>query len=61
MPQDRLLYFNQKAKGEAIRMLHALADKPLTDEVIEKKVWPVVKSSEYHMCVIPYQLIFALR
>jgi len=39
MSQDKLLYFPVRARGEAIRMLHAIADKPLNDERVTFEQW----------------------
>ena len=39
MSQDKLVYFPVRARGEAIRMLYALADKQLEDERVTFEEW----------------------
>ena len=38
--EDKLVYFPLRARGEHTRMLHALAGRPLTQEIISKEDWP---------------------
>ena len=48
MSQDKLVYFPVRARGEAIRMLYALADKKLEDERVTFEQWQGgLKQSEY--------------
>jgi len=45
--QDKLLYFDVKARGEAIRMLYALAGKGLNEQRISFEEWPPLKASKF--------------
>jgi len=44
--RDKHLYFDVRARGEAIRMLYALAGKELDDQRIGFADWPSLKPSK---------------
>ena len=64
--QETLQYFDLRARAEAIRMLHSLADKPLNDVLIPRDDWPTVKGSKFcntvsMFCMMPYESINQLN
>lgn len=40
---DKLIYFNVRARGEAIRMMYSIAGKELIDERVSFEEWPEKK------------------
>jgi len=46
--QDKLLYLNAKARGEAIRMLYALGGEKYEDKRVDFQDLPQIKGGERH-------------
>lgn len=46
MADDKLIYFNIRARAEAIRMLYVLAGKRVNEERIKFADWPARKEGQ---------------
>jgi len=44
--KDQYIYFDVRARGEAIRMLYAVAKKEFTNQVVTFADWPAVKEGD---------------
>ena len=47
--EDRLLYFDLRARGEPTRMLYGLAGVPLEDDRMSFQEWPTRKASQFSL------------
>lgn len=45
--KDQLLYYNLRARAEAIRMLYALAGKEFEDKRFSPEEWPALKPCKF--------------
>ncbi|XP_067942666.1 glutathione S-transferase 3-like [Watersipora subatra] len=43
--QNKMIYFDMRARGETIRMLHALAGEKLAEDRLDASKWPQIKST----------------
>lgn len=50
--EDKLRYFEVRARGEPTRMLYALSGKPLNDERIDLETWPTVKEGLFNNVIL---------